>query len=643
MGMEPFVAASDGTFGNLIASTPDPIEEMRKAIAFKVGLERAQADAQAATAQAAAIGEKISRARMFQQDLSAVQANPTPQNISALMMKYPEFGDNIKGSWDLKDKAQRDADLTSIGQVYTPALSGDWQTAAKAAHERHDADKAAGQSTPEDEQFLSQIDAAAQGDKQAQRSVLTYLGFHAAAAAGAEHFATVYGALKGGYTLDAGATRYDDNGNIVAQSPFLKTEGGGILERDDAGATGGTHSPAKIPLPTSAPDAGTPPSVVATTLAQGGVPAPVVAGFLGNFHVEGGYGGAKGDGGSANGIGQWRGARAANFEKVMGKPIEQATPQEQAQFVLWELKNPEAAGMTEEQRDAVLNATSPQHAATLIDKFYERSSGEDRSLRVAAAKQYAQVGVPATATDASGQQAPPGFHWVVPPKQPEAKDSFRILAPAEAQTMGLDPNTKYQINDKTGQVTAVGGQQRQAKQIPQQVQTKAQASIDVRDTMARLAGTWKPAYGGHTILGDNLNTLQRTLGSWSGAPEGMANWWADFQNMDNLIRNQLFGSALTEHEKQAYAATTITPRMDPKEIAKRFNTRRNIINAVVARQQNFLKKNGYDPEAVDALFQPLGASGGGDTSPVRVRSVQEAQKLAPGTLYLAPDGKVRRR
>jgi hypothetical protein len=136
--------------------------------------------------------------------------------------------------------------------------------------------------------------------------------------------------------------------------------------------------------------------------------------------------------------------------------------------------------------------------------------------------------------------------------------------------------------------------------------------------------------------------LQRNIGSLSGAPEGMADWWADYQSMDNVIRNQLFGSALTEHEKQAYAATTITPRMDPKQIVERFNRRRAIINAVAARQQNFLKKNGYDPDAVDALFAPLG--GGGESSgPVKVNSVQEAQKLAPGTMYVAPDGKVRRR
>ena len=76
---------------------------------------------------------------------------------------------------------------------------------------------------------------------------------------------------------------------------------------------------------------------------------------------------------------------AATFQRVIGKPVTEATPAEQAQFVAWEMKNPEAAGMTVAQRDAILNAKTPAEAAALIDKHYERSSGRDRNVRMAAA------------------------------------------------------------------------------------------------------------------------------------------------------------------------------------------------------------------------------------------------------------------
>lgn len=153
---------------------------------------------------------------------------------------------------------------------------------------------------------------------------------------------------------------------------------------------------------------------VAATLSSA-MPGHVVAGFLGNFEAEGGYGGAKGDGGAAAGIAQWRGERLSNFERVIGKPVAQATPDEQARFVLWEMQNPEAAGMTVEQRDAILNARSAGEAAELIDKFYERSSGEHRQKRIAAAERFAGGSAPVrVASKAEYDTLPSGTAYIAP-------------------------------------------------------------------------------------------------------------------------------------------------------------------------------------------------------------------------------------
>lgn len=114
----------------------------------------------------------------------------------------------------------------------------------------------------------------------------------------------------------------------------------------------------------------------------------VTAGFLGNFEVEGGYGGARGDGGSASGIAQWRHERRANFRRLYGKEPHEATAREQAEFVVWEMNNPGAAGMTVAQRDAILAARTPEEAAELIDRFYERSSGQHRQRRMEEARRF---------------------------------------------------------------------------------------------------------------------------------------------------------------------------------------------------------------------------------------------------------------
>src|SRR5688500_5249697 len=111
--------------------------------------------------------------------------------------------------------------------------------------------------------------------------------------------------------------------------------------------------------------------------------------MLGHFDVVAGYGGAAGDSGTALGIAKERKSRRDNGRARFGKEPHQATKEEQAQFVLWELQNPAAAGMTPAQADAIRNANTAEEAARLIDKFYERSDGKHRSRRVTAAAQYA--------------------------------------------------------------------------------------------------------------------------------------------------------------------------------------------------------------------------------------------------------------
>jgi hypothetical protein len=129
---------------------------------------------------------------------------------------------------------------------------------------------------------------------------------------------------------------------------------------------------------------------------EAGMSSVVVAGFLGNFEVEGGYGGARGDGGSAAGIAQWRGERRANFKRQFGKEPDRATAAEQAKFVAWEMQNPQAAGMTVAQRDRILAAKTPEEAAELIDQYYERSSGEHRERRKVEARKFHEGDAPGT-------------------------------------------------------------------------------------------------------------------------------------------------------------------------------------------------------------------------------------------------------
>lgn len=114
-------------------------------------------------------------------------------------------------------------------------------------------------------------------------------------------------------------------------------------------------------------------------ISKGWTPAQA-AGIVGNLQAESGANlktNAVGDGGKAYGIAQWHPDRQANFSKAFGKDIRDAGFKEQLAFVQWELENSEknAANMLRQ-------AKTPEDAAYLFDKYYERSSGAHRQRRI---------------------------------------------------------------------------------------------------------------------------------------------------------------------------------------------------------------------------------------------------------------------
>jgi hypothetical protein len=108
------------------------------------------------------------------------------------------------------------------------------------------------------------------------------------------------------------------------------------------------------------------------------------AGIVGNLQVESGNfaadvlsGQRKGDGGRAVGVAQWHPPRQAMFQRVMGKPLIGSSFKEQLEFVNWELNNSE-----KKAGDLLRGANSAAAAASIVDQYYERSSGQHRNQRI---------------------------------------------------------------------------------------------------------------------------------------------------------------------------------------------------------------------------------------------------------------------
>lgn len=106
------------------------------------------------------------------------------------------------------------------------------------------------------------------------------------------------------------------------------------------------------------------------------------AGIVGNLQAESGANldsNAVGDGGKAYGIAQWHADRQANFtNKAKFGKIAGSSFEDQLKFVQWELNNTESAA-----GKALKSARTPQEAAEIIDRLYERSAGTHRGQRIA--------------------------------------------------------------------------------------------------------------------------------------------------------------------------------------------------------------------------------------------------------------------
>ena len=110
-------------------------------------------------------------------------------------------------------------------------------------------------------------------------------------------------------------------------------------------------------------------------------------GIASNLQHESGFKlDAIGDDGTAFGIAQWRGNRVKNFEKVIGKPITEASLTEQLDFIDHELRTTEGkAGK------ALAKATDPGKAADVFTRLYERPANpnKDAAIRSSTATAFA--------------------------------------------------------------------------------------------------------------------------------------------------------------------------------------------------------------------------------------------------------------
>jgi hypothetical protein len=123
------------------------------------------------------------------------------------------------------------------------------------------------------------------------------------------------------------------------------------------------------------------------------------------------------------------------------------------------------------------------------------------------------------------------------------------------------------------------------------------AGTSVENTK-RLAGSFKDDFGGKYILGDMANKFGRVFGD----DTGQSQWWQDMDAQQNQTRHELFGSALTKTELNAWEKTSVTPNMNPTQIKENLARRAEIESRAASKIARAYQAAGYNKAQIAELL-----------------------------------------
>lgn len=559
----------------------------------EIGRQQAQQQMQFNGLKMQMLQQQQGQEEAFQTATSAYLTDPTPANLSSLMARFPDKADALKKSWDVKDDAVRRADMGQFGAIYAALSNNKADLAIAQLRQRRDAEKAKGIDTSELDHYL---EALATGDKDAINAVK---GFALAqiAAGDRDKFSEIYktvGGDRGTKVVAAGGALVDEQGNELYKAPFAPRpvtvgEGQTVVEYQPGTEGGG-------------PASGGGSSGGAAQALQTNPGALKDGPFA---RSQPGYTGTSGGFATFETEAQGRSAQMRLLDKnYIQKGFN--TPRK-----IVERYAPRGG----ENSDASVNNYASYIAGKLGIGVDDAISSKDVP-RLARA-----MGEFETGNRPGGQAAGPRVI-----AQGAPKPGYQLMTPAENEAAGLDPNVRYQ-RAPDGQITALGGQSKaQLKAVPPPIVTKVLDNRKaVRNIDGALAEIKKYPDGVGFLIGNTPNWIaQRTDKKGVEVRSAIA-------NIGSLIIHDRSGAAVTVSE---------TPRLLPfipltSDTAETAKKKLKRLRAEIAS----LNEDYEAQYSEDQGYKPIAAS----PAPRRVRSIQEAQKLAPGTIYIAPDGKKRRR
>jgi hypothetical protein len=171
--------------------------------------------------------------------------------------------------------------------------------------------------------------------------------------------------------------------------------------------------------------------------------------------------------------------------------------------------------------------------------------------------------------------------------------------------------------------------------------TKSENAVNLRS----LANNFKDDYGGYRVDALGRGAIMLALRSDDPAKKDFGQWWQQYDLFANQIRNQLFGSALTRTEAIAFESAMITPGMSPTQIKANLQRQAEAAENGFKKIANASIAQGYSKSAIEALMPNIASQTpvGSEQTPVKVNSKAEYDRLPNGSVYIDPQGQVRKK
>jgi len=190
-------------------------------------------------------------------------------------------------------------------------------------------------------------------------------------------------------------------------------------------------------------------------------------------------------------------------------------------------------------------------------------------------------------------------------REQNLQNSQAYLALAQSQLALARQNAAFQQRMELDEATAKAEKAKDGKEIKFGDATKLAGQSTGVDNLVGIYEAFKPEFAG---FGTNAVGEVAVFAAGKQSDEksvALYQWWQDYQNNINKVRNDLFGSALTAPEKAEFEKAMVTKGMNSAQAEKNLRRQAELAQKAYNKIDNVLRVQGYSKAALDAL-KPIG-------------------------------------